>query len=283
MGIKIFSGLMDVTNKPETFEKIQKSSAMKQFLNGLAKFFKIINALPWVRDVHPWIKKGSTELYALPINKELERGENVVVPYQIVEEFIEKSTYRMVMDFCGCRTGNKCKNHPQDFGCLLMGEATEQIKIPMSRKVSKNDAKEHLQKAIDSGLTVFVGFSRVDNFIFGLPDDCKLLSVCFCCDCCCMSYMYKYMPSEKRNDQIRRLEGLEVWVDKEKCKGCGKCAKTCFLDLPEISDDKAHIPEDCRGCGRCAKNCPNDAIHLRLNNPDFVNQVMSSIERKVTA
>jgi ferredoxin len=42
-----------------------------------------------------------------------------------------------------------------------------------------------------------------------------------------------------------------------------------------------HIPDDCQGCGRCAKYCPQDAIHLSLENPDFVDNTIKSLENMI--
>ncbi|MGN0708921.1 MAG: 4Fe-4S binding protein, partial [Anaerovoracaceae bacterium] len=48
--------------------------------------------------------------------------------------------------------------------------------------------------------------------------------------------------------------------------GCGKCEKTCKFDAVHVEDHLAFIdPEKCRNCGMCAKACPTHAIiNLRL-------------------
>lgn len=54
-------------------------------------------------------------------------------------------------------------------------------------------------------------------------------------------------------------------IDKEKCIGCGKCAKVCPLDTIRIGEDnKAKIayPEDCMTCYTCELACPQKAIYV---------------------
>ncbi len=51
------------------------------------------------------------------------------------------------------------------------------------------------------------------------------------------------------------------YVDKELCIGCGRCAKACAHDAPQIVNKKTQIDENkCVGCGRCIGVCPKDAI-----------------------
>ena len=46
-------------------------------------------------------------------------------------------------------------------------------------------------------------------------------------------------------------------IKKEKCTKCGKCRKTCKLDIPVYS--KPNSPE-CIRCGACRRSCPHGAI-----------------------
>lgn len=50
-------------------------------------------------------------------------------------------------------------------------------------------------------------------------------------------------------------------VDTSLCIGCGRCAKICAHDAPDLSSGKAVINHDkCVGCGRCIGVCPKDAV-----------------------
>jgi len=53
-----------------------------------------------------------------------------------------------------------------------------------------------------------------------------------------------------------------IWIEGEKCKGCGACAHVCFFDAIRVGEDKqARIDEaKCVGCGCCFHLCPTEAI-----------------------
>ena len=217
-------------------------------------------------------------MYWIPVNKGLKRTKDVVLPYNVVEEFIEKSSHRVVMNFCGCRAAYDCKDFPVEVGCLMMGEDTKKIPKYFGKPVSKKEAKQQLKKAVDAGLPPVIGKARLDNFIFGIPDDGKLLTVCFCCQCCCIARVVDHLPDHEIEMHMPRLEGLEIWVDEKKCIGCGTCVDKCFVNAISMKGDKAEIAARCRGCGRCAIYCPQDAIRLKMNDPDFVEKAVRDIE-----
>jgi len=244
----------------------------------LARMFKMAN-LPLINRIHPWVQNHKNRLFVIPVEKTLEVSESVTLPYQIAETFIERSSFCLVMEFCACRKAGECKNYPVELGCIIMGEDAKRIPATWTRPVSKEAAREHLHRGIKAGLPVFVGKPRIDNYIFGVPDSGRMFSICFCCECCCLgNTILRYLPPEKRNIQYNRLEGLEIWVDEEKCTRCGTCADTCSLGLITMEDEKVKIPDDCWGCGRCAKYCPNGAIHLRLDNPGFLENAIKNLE-----
>ena len=271
---KVLPGLLDAAKLVFTPRAVRFS------MDSLDRLYRLAN-LPIIRDFHPWIDTNKTNMYWIPVNKNLERAEDVVLPYQVVEKLIDKSSHRVIMNLCGCRTAYECKKYPVELGCLMMGEDTKKIPTLFGRPASKQEAKDHLRKVITAGMPPFVGKARVDNFIFGIPDNGRLLTVCFCCSCCCISRIMDHLPPHEQKEQMPRLEGLEIWVDQDKCLGCGACADQCFIHSIHMKDGKAHIPDTCRGCGRCALACPQEAIRLRLNNPDFVDQAVKSIESYV--
>lgn len=46
------------------------------------------------------------------------------------------------------------------------------------------------------------------------------------------------------------------------CIGCKKCEKACKFEAIQVEDNKAFIdPEKCKNCGLCAKECPTGAIN----------------------
>jgi 2-oxoglutarate ferredoxin oxidoreductase subunit delta len=62
----------------------------------------------------------------------------------------------------------------------------------------------------------------------------------------------------------------KVYIDEEKCKGCGLCVMVCPKKIMEIEKQKlnakglypAHITdmEQCIGCAFCATMCPDTVI-----------------------
>ncbi len=234
-------------------------------------------ANPLVRRFHPWFDDQKTNMYWIPINETIEQNDNVPVPQDIVRQFIEHSSYRSIVDFCGCRQSFECKHYPTEIGCLMMGEDAKQLNSKISRPVSKEEAVAHLDRAVKAGLPPFVGKARIDDFVFGIRNSGRLLTVCFCCECCCLTRWFKYTPTAERGALMHRLEGLDIRVDADACEECHTCAEHCFLDLISFDNGTAQVAEECMGCGRCVAACPHDAIHLSLNNPEFVDQAMKSI------
>lgn len=57
---------------------------------------------------------------------------------------------------------------------------------------------------------------------------------------------------------IRRI----IEIDKEKCNGCGLCAKACHEGAIGMVDGKATLLRDdyCDGLGDCLPVCPTGAI-----------------------
>ena len=59
-----------------------------------------------------------------------------------------------------------------------------------------------------------------------------------------------------------------MYVDKQKCIGCGKCTRTCPMQAVKVREKKAEIClHNCIVCGQCAHNCPVEAIQYgRVDN-----------------
>ena len=60
---------------------------------------------------------------------------------------------------------------------------------------------------------------------------------------------------------------MSIFIDKEKCKKCGKCAAVCPGSLIGKNPDGTacmRYPKDCWGCSSCIKECKFGAIALYL-------------------
>ena len=71
---------------------------------------------------------------------------------------------------------------------------------------------------------------------------------------------YKYTSSPP-------TEFAEFVLDEEKCNGCGRCVKTCPIQILELWGKKARPNERyrehrCITCQNCMAVCPQDAIRI---------------------
>ncbi len=63
-----------------------------------------------------------------------------------------------------------------------------------------------------------------------------------------------------------------VFIDEEKCNGCGLCIPNCAEGAIKIIDGKAKLVDErfCDGLGACLGHCPQDAIKIiERDAPDF--------------
>jgi UDP-glucose 4-epimerase len=244
----------------------------------------------WFRNRFPWVDPDKNSMTYLPISYQPKREtKNIpinesagvpvseVLPSRIVHDFIEKNRYHVIMDRCGCRLARECRHFTADVGCLFMGETALNLPHGVSRRVSKEEAHRHVDRAIGVGLVPIVGKIRVDNFIFLTPDTQKLLSVCFCCHCCCMMGAFKYLPAEHLDQVMTPLEGVQVEVT-DACIGCGTCVETCIFEAIRMENGRAVHSSQCRACGRCVTYCPQHAVSISIKNPDTFKD---EVERRI--
>lgn len=244
-------------------------------------FMGIFTHMPLINRWHPWLREDKTDMRWLPINEDIQRGQDMPMPLEVLDRIIEEASARVIIEYCGCRRGFKCEHYPIKVGCLIMGDsALEQKRYP-SRVVGIEEAKAHARKAVDAGLVPIVGKARVDNFIFNIKDRKRLLTVCFCCECCCVTRYLSLVPLKYIEPSQPRLEGVSIAVN-DACKGCGTCAEHCYIGAIDVVDGRAVIGELCRACGRCATVCPRDAIDITMSDPEFVAKTIERIRGYVT-
>lgn len=65
-----------------------------------------------------------------------------------------------------------------------------------------------------------------------------------------------------------------IKIDKEKCNGCGACAKACHEGAIEMLDGKAHLSREdyCDGLGDCLPACPTNAISFEVREAPAYNE-----------
>ncbi|TXT54484.1 MAG: Electron transport complex subunit RsxB [Promethearchaeota archaeon] len=218
----------------------------------------------------------------IPINMEVSKPEDMVLPSRVLEYFIKKAKHHWIMDFCICRASMECEDYPINLGCLFLGDGVLEINPRLGKQVSKEEALNHLEKCKEAGLVHLIGRNRLDKQWLGVKQGTKLLTICNCCPCCCL-WRISPILSPKLGSNVKRMEGIEIKVT-DKCIACGECTHgVCFVDAIKIVNNKAQINDECRGCGRCVEICPQDAIELKVNNLKesvqvSINQINSIIE-----
>lgn len=208
----------------------------------------------------PLFSKKNLAVSYIPINEHLEGVPSSYLPREIVRDLIERSSHRVIIERCTCREARECSEHPVALGCTLLGEGTREIDPRIARHVSTAEALAHLDRTLADGLTPMVGRVKLDNFIWGVRDRGKLLTICHCCRCCCTIFASgKHLPDEAKRSLIA-LDGVSFTIDHERCTLCGDCVRDCFMGALSIYG--GIVTRDaalCKACGRCATVCPTGA------------------------
>jgi ferredoxin-type protein NapH len=68
---------------------------------------------------------------------------------------------------------------------------------------------------------------------------------------------------------FNRLSIVNISLDPDKCKSCGKCLKVCPVNIQEVED--IGESNSCIRCGKCVEACPTDAL-----------KISASLRRQVT-
>ena len=241
---------------------------------------KVIDKLLFEGDDIIYLPKDNVVEQIIQVDKTLDHPVETVLPSQIVEHFIKKANYRWIMNYCICRKSNECEDYPIEYGCLFLGEAALGINPHLGRKVSMEEALEHVKKCREAGLVHLIGRNKLDAMWLNVNPGNKLLTICNCCPCCCL---WRVLPdvSPEIGSKITRMSGVEVKVT-DRCIGCGTCTEDiCFVNAIKLVNGRALIGDECRGCGRCVEVCPNDAIELKLMNIDFLHDAIDRISAAV--
>ena len=230
-------------------------------------------------------EKDDRENYGHYISVNLPMGdyENVVVPYKVFEHFINKAS-NIVLRTCPCRERWDCQDYPIELGCIFMGDDTKNMALSPEEGyvATKEQALEHVRKAIDAGLVPLIGRNVAEaEDGHGIVDSGKFLGGCFCCECCCIGVKTRQYGaySSMSGDNPGSVEGMKINVDLEKCVGCGTCVEICPFDFRRVIDDKIVVDADqCIGCGRCVNVCPNGAISVNIEDPEYLEKFITKLE-----
>jgi hypothetical protein len=98
------------------------------------------------------------------LNRPVDMPDEMVLPSQVVEHFVEKSQYHWIMDVCPCRDAAGCSDYPVELGCLFLGEPTLGINPQLGRRVTKEEALAHVKRCREAGLVHMIGRNKLDTF-----------------------------------------------------------------------------------------------------------------------
>jgi ferredoxin len=205
---------------------------------------------------------------------------NMALPSQVIDHFLRRSRYIFIMNACMCRDSNHCQDYPHQLGCIFLGKGVTKIPKKMGRRATPEEAVEHMKKAREAGLVHLIGRNKIDSVWLNTGPKEDLLSICNCCQCCCLWKMLPEM-NDTINSGVSRIPGLQVRIIEDRCTGCGACIedKICFTRALSISNGKAVIDDlRCKGCGRCMEFCPRGAVDLTLTDPDYFEKVVRKID-----
>jgi len=147
------------------------------------------------------------------------------------------------------------------------------------RIATSDEAIERVRLAYENGLMPLLGSGGMEGE--NAPNTGRLMSMCFCCPCCCINGIFMRNGTSAFK-LINRMEGLEVEVDKDTCVGCGECLEVCAFKGMEMIDGKAEVNQNrCLGCGKCEMTCPNGAISIHLDDINRVDEFINTLESYV--
>lgn len=175
--------------------------------------------------------------------------------------------------WCNCRMYRKKCNRRVDnciaFGALADFYVEAAKTIPGSRPVnyvSGEEALKCLEESFSQGLVAQV-MTNIPSSIRDTESIFEEISgICLCCSCCC-EQLSRYVEF---GDTARKPEFLPE-CDQTKCTLCEKCLKICPVNArwhhwptrADLSDDFIYLEaEKCIGCGLCAHHCHAKAITM---------------------
>jgi UDP-glucose 4-epimerase len=231
----------------------------------------------------PIFNEDNFTITYIPVNANIPPAANTILTQGIIAELIRRSAHRVIVRRCTCRDAKGCQHYPVEDGCLLLGFETVNVRPEVARHISVEEALRHADKMLALGLTPMTGRVRLDELLYGVPNRRRMMTVCFCCPCCCaVLNSAKYFPDEFRSSIIK-LHGTRILVDMGKCRHCGACAEACFMEAIALNNGSVlHDHDRCIGCGHCTTACPEGAVRLELDDPEAaIDELMGRIRQRV--
>jgi heterodisulfide reductase subunit A-like polyferredoxin len=81
----------------------------------------------------------------------------------------------------------------------------------------------------------------------------------------------------------RQSKGYTVVIQKDLCRGCGRCLTACLyqaisLEKNEADGWSARVDEAlCKGCGNCISVCPSNAADSPYRDQSYLEQLLEEV------
>ena len=201
----------------------------------------------------------------IPIERQL-KDDTQIQPFEKVSEILESSQRFAVAD-CICRKEAKIMGHGCDKlmeACMSFDMAAQYyIENGLGREISKEEAREVLLKAEESGL-VHHSSNHKDKKTF----------ICNCCGCCCKALLH---INKYNNPAAISHSSYYAVVDEETCTACETCVERCQVKAVRMEEDVSVIQRDrCIGCGLCASACPTGSITMVKKAPQEMSAIFAN-------
>ena len=251
--VSILPGLMEYP-----FMKGEKGEKQKKLAKLMNKYFDELRQLTQSNYdlIVQQFRNANPIFRVVPVEKEVEIPQEVVLPYEDVKKIIEKHDI-IGVNYCYCRNWKEnlnepCKIERSKQNCLQFGRyAKNNIDHNFSKAISKEEAIEILKEAEDSGF--------IHKAIHMQDPNLEELNLCNCCNCCCQFFQLY----ERGILAFHTLTSYIANVDETICRGCGICVEKCPIEAIKLRDSLSITNKDkCIGCGICAHHCPENARTL---------------------
>jgi len=271
---------------PETGKRGRQIAMTIDVASGYDFHPFILTKLPIFRN---WMELGDRPEYAketgtyIPINQSLDLIEQEMLPKKVFSHFFSKASNIFLLNDCPCRRYDGCTEHDVSIGCMHLGDDSLKIvgKEARGRFVTQEEALDVLNRAIEDGLIPLLGRLKEEAMGLGFNDTGHFMSMCFCCECCCVNAKILTYGSSgtKLTHNLTRMEGVTVKVDEDLCNGCELCIEACTWNSLKMVGDQARIDQDrCLGCGRCEEYCTVEAIGITIDNDSRANELIAKLE-----
>ncbi len=251
---------------PIAYNSVRKSLSRSTFIHEtIMKMWSLSKTAFWLGKkpfigalLRPLFSTRLNQAMIVPINEVVQPVGSQVLPYKLLRPLIESASARFLLDRCMCRENENCQNFPHEIGCLYLGEGAALINPALGRPVNAETALAHIERAMQLNLVPLIAHTVFDAYLLGIPYR-RMLTVCFCCECCCVVRHGLRMGPPAFWDIVTRLPGLSVEVN-DACNGCAACQEVCPVGAIQMVAGRAAVKDLCKGCGRCVETCPVGAV-----------------------